>query len=306
MSDVDRYEPKLRVRNSGRKGSGYVLPTRLDEDGKPLVVPGVTTALNALDKPGILRWSIDQVVAYAVTHVDELLNRSEEAGYRFLQYVLNRMKPGDFDDPLFDVRNSHRAMLDDLAELGTMTHTWISDFLTTGFPEELVRDEQAQMASAFLDWYEDHDVEVIALEVTVVGDGYAGTFDAILRIDGVVYLIDFKTSRRTRDEHFAQLGALGAAESMYVEVDEGDPDGVLYDSKKWGKTYWKEEPLPAFSKYGLLHLRPKTDEGPAFCVLKEIPHEVIAPAYELFRASLDAANARYILKQAKKEVGFDE
>lgn len=305
MSDVDRYEPKLRVAASGYQGSGYRIPTRLGDDGKPLLVAGVTTALGAIDKPGLRQWQCDQVAMYAAMNAESLLAVPVERAFLRLRYYPTRMKSADFDDPLKDVSNAHSGVLHDLAELGTMTHTAAADILNDEIPDDLVRDEQAQMISKFLDWVDENDIEVIATEVTVVGDGYAGTLDYILRINGTVTIVDLKTSRKMRDEHIAQLAAIGAAESMLVETTEDDPDGVLYESKKWGKTWWKEEPLPPFTEYAILHLRPREDGREAFCHLEIIPNEVVDSAYDLFRGALAVRKAQLGLKRKKKEVGYE-
>ena len=205
------WEPKLRVPASGFSGSGYRIPTRLGADGKPLLVPGVTTVLGALDKPGVLQWSIDNVAAYAVANVDALLNRDEIQGFGFLRFYHKRMKEQDFDNPEIDIRNYSNGVLNDLAELGTLTHEWVADF-ANDFPEpEVTRPEQADMIAEFVDWWNANEVEVIGSEITVVGDGFAGTLDHLWIVNGVPTLVDVKTSRATRQEHFAQLSALGAA-----------------------------------------------------------------------------------------------
>ena len=292
----ERWEPVLRVPASGFQGSGYRIPTRTGEDGRPLLVPGVTTVLGALDKGGIVQWAVDNTAAYAVANVEALLNRTEEQGFGFLRFYHKRFKPADFDDPAVDIRDYSNGVLDDLAELGTVTHDWIADFLNGFFPESLSRPEQEEMVTEFVDWYNEHDVQVVGTELTVVGDGYAGTLDHLLVVDGVTCLCDVKTSRATRDSHFAQLAALGAAESVMRQVDAGTPGATLYDTKKWGPTYWVEEPLPAFSEYVIIHLRPSDDDRPAFCEFKVIPHDVVESAHEMFRGALQVRHAQARLK----------
>lgn len=298
----DRWEPRLRVAASRYGGSGYRIPTRPGEDGKPLLVPGVTTVLSALDKGGIVQWAVNNTAAYAIANIDALLNRTEEQGYGFLRWYHNRMKPKDFDDPAVDITDYSNGVLNDLAELGTMTHDWVADFLNDYFNEDLIRNEQVEMVNRFLEWYAEHDLEVIATEVTVVGADWAGTLDYILRIDGVTYLVDLKTSRAIRSSHYGQLSALGSAEAMMREVDADYPGAVEYETKKWGKTYWVEEPLPDFSDYAILHLRPQdTDSKGAwmdsFCELKVISHEKIQAAHGLFTGALQARHAERKLRE---------
>lgn len=307
----DYFEPKLRVAASGMGGSGYRIPTRQDDKGKPLLVPGVTTVLGALDKGGIVQWAVDNTAAYAVANIDALLNRTEEAGYGFLRWYWRRMKESDFDNPDVDIRDASNGVLNDLAELGTMTHDWIADFVLDNFPEDLVRPEQEQMAAEFVDWFNNHDVQPVLVEKTVVGDGYAGTLDHLWIVDGVATLIDAKTSRHTRDSHIAQIAALGAANYMMTEVTADHPDAVEYETKKWGKTYWIEEPIPAFSEYAILHLRPddydaKGNFVPAFCELKKIPHEEVEAAFDIFQGALQVKNAESRLKRLRKEKLADD
>lgn len=305
---MGRWEPKLRVPASGFSGSGYRIPTRAGEDGKPLLVPGVTTVLGALDKPGVLQWSIDNVAAYATANIDALLNRTEEQGFGFLRFYHKRFKEADFDDPTVDIRNYSAGVLNDLAELGTVTHDWVADFVNDYFEPEIVRDEQAEMVAEFVDWWNAHDVQVIGTEMTVVGDGFAGTLDHFWIIDGVAYLLDLKTARATREEHYAQLAALGAADAMLVEVTEDTEGAVKYERTSKGVTavsWWIEKPLPAFSRYGILHLRPSdfTNAGvpmEPFCVLKEIDPDTIDAAYEMFRGALQVRHAQAKLKKLAK------
>lgn len=311
---MSHWDPKLRVAASGYSGSGYRVPTRLGEDGKPLLVPGVTTVLGALDRPGVLQWSIDNTAAYAVANVDALLNRTEEQGFGFLRFYAKRMKESDFDDPMVDIRNYSNGVLNDLAELGSLTHDWIADFVND-FPEpDLTRNEQADMIEKFLEWYAEHEIEVVVSEVTVVGDGYAGTLDHIWIIDGIPTLVDVKTSRATRDEHFAQLAALGAADAMMVEVPEGTPGAVEYTRTSKGvkhTSYWIERPVPAFSQYAILHLRPNDYDSkgnfvPAFCELKIIEYDLIEAAFELFEGALKARHGQARLKAVKKALAKED
>lgn len=294
MSSSDLWEPKLRVKASNLGGSGYRIPTRLGEDGKPILVPGITTVNNAINMPGLVQWAVDQTAAYAVANVDGLLSRTEEQGWGFLRF-LHRRKP-DVDSPELNLWNYHDGVLNDLAELGSKTHDWINDFVTGGFPEDPDSEHQQQMIEKFLEWWSENDVEVLETEVTVVGDGYAGTLDHIWRVNGTLCWVDAKTSRKIRETHIAQLAAIGAADGMMMEVPEGHEGSVEYDSKRWGKTHWIEVAPPACAQYAVLHLRPDTEDGPAFCEFQVIPHEAIDQGFEMFRGALRIKHAQRAMK----------
>lgn len=306
MSSRERWEPKLRVSASGLGGSGYRIPTRLDENGKPKLVPGVTTVLGVLDKGGVVQWAVDNTAAYAAANIDRLLGMEDSRRYGFLRFYHSRMKPADFDNPEIDITDYSNGVLNDLAELGSMTHDWIADFVNDLFVEDLVRDEQVEMIDAFLEWWDQNDVQVVSSEITAVGDLYAGTLDHIWIINGVPTLVDVKTSRAIRNTHIGQLGALGAADSYMKQVDKDYPGAVEYVTKKWGKTHWVEEPVPAFSQYAILHLRPSdvTSQGvymEPFCKLEIISQEKIEAGYRLFRGALGARLAEKELKILNKE-----
>lgn len=307
MSSHDRFEPKLRVASSGYEGSGYKLPTR---EGQ--TVPGVTTVLGILDKPGVVQWAVNNTAAYAVANVDSLLSRTETQGYGFLRFYYNRMKEADFDNPEVDIYNYSSGVLNDLAELGTVTHDWIASNVLDEFEPDLIRHEQVQMVEKFLDWRQEHVIDPITVEGTVVGNGYAGTLDHLWEVEclhggkpcigegPIRCLIDAKTSRKTHGVHIAQLAALGAADTLMVETAEGD--GELFTSKKWGKTYWREEAMPGFSEYAILSLRPddidtRGNKIPSFVRLKHVSHEHIDAGWEMFQGALQAQYGRKRLKK---------
>lgn len=306
---VSKYDPKLRVASSGYKGSGYFIPTDLDPfTGKPVRVPGVTTITGALPAPGIIQWSCDQTAAYAVANADRLLDRTEEQGFKYLRFYHSRKV--DYDDPATDIHNYHTGVLNDLAELGTITHEWVTSFLLGVDTPEVTRDEHAEMIEQFLDWYSQHEVEVVEAESTVYNQavGYAGTMDFILRVDGETMLVDAKTSRAVRDGHIAQLSALGAATTLMREV--GPDEGVEYKSAKWGKTYWREDGIPGFSKYAVLQLRPSdvTNKGEyiaPFCRLEVIEPERISAAHQAFLGALEVRRGLRALEQVEKRLAAE-
>lgn len=305
--------PKLSTHQSGYGGRGYTDIFGLG-DGRPLM--SITTAIGALDKPGVRNWERQQVAAYAVTHVDELLSRTEEVGYRYLMAVPKFLTPEKVDalGPEVNVWNAAEFALEESADAGTWMHSYVEDYLSGGFPAEPYRDDQYEMVEAFHAWEADHDIEVLSLERTVFGSNYAGTADFFARIDGKVTLVDWKTSSAIRDSHKMQLAAIGAAITTAREVPEGTPNAVPHQlqpkvSEEHGgqKVAWfVEEPLPDFEQYSVVQIRPSdySNQGeyiPAFCKMHVIPDRQIDAAFKLFTAAVDARLAQYELKQLEKE-----
>jgi hypothetical protein len=265
-------DPKLRVRSSGFGGSGYAIPTWLDDKGKPTIVPSVTTITGVTAKPGIVQWAVDQTAAYAVANVDALLSRTEDQGWGMLRWYHKRTP--DFE--LGDLRNYHSGVLNDAAELGTSVHEYIEADMMDGFPPAITTPEMDEMVARWEQFKTEHTIEPLLVEATVVNKdrGYAGTLDGVWVIDGVVTLLDVKTSRSTWPEHRQQLAALGACDTVMVEVEYTDTDSVAYTSVG-ETTYWVEKPMPKFEDYKILHLRPTDYDNngnviDSFCQLEDV------------------------------------
>lgn len=68
---------------------------------------------------------------------------------------------------------------------------------------------------SFQKWHDEVKPELLANEMTVFGENYAGTLDRIYRIDGVVYIVDIKTSKQIWEEHKLQIASYSHAEIDY-------------------------------------------------------------------------------------------
>lgn len=301
-------QPKLAAVSSGHGGRGYKNPFTGE------VVPGVTTVLKRLSNEGLINWHIEQTALHAVTHVDELLSRSEEAGVRYLQYFSRRLKPSDLDDKERTVFTAAQGVLSDAADLGNFMHDYMEDDLNDEFPEEPWREDQAEMILAWEQFREENELEVVQTEATVFGNGWAGTFDAILWINGKLYLIDFKTSRAVQDSHYFQLSALGSSLSMAIEVPEGTEGAVYHKiAPSIGKyhggqvdSWWVEAVVPEFTNYGIIRVRPddwdtKGNFIPAHVELHEVPQEVIDAGFKVFETTLSTSYALREFDRVKKE-----
>jgi len=277
-------EPKLRVRSSGHGGSGYKHPKTGD------IVPGVTTVLKQLNKPGIVQWAVDNTAAYAVANIDGLLNRTEEQGYGFLRWYWKR---DPLDGDLGDIRNWSNGVLNDAAELGTLLHDWVAaEHDACPYPDvtnalyffwEMVEEWNAFTTR--------HSITPLYSEVTLWNKkyGYAGTADGIWEIDGEIVLIDLKTSRNTWDEHWMQLTALAECETMLVETTDG----------------WEELETPVYDKLALIHIRPSdTDKNGnpmlPFANMKVMPESERDVMFKAFKGLLDVTHALSDIKNLRK------
>ena len=299
-------QPKLRVRASGLGGSGYSIPTWKQGNGKNTVVPGVTTVLGALDKPGVLHWSIQQTAAYAVAIAPQLAERDEDWGFRQLQFYHSR-KP-NFDDPMTDLRNYHNGVLNDLADIGTNIHELIEAYATDNlFGPEPSRPENAEAFGVFLEWVAENDVSFLETEQTVLNKtfGYAGTFDGVILYRGRKLLVDWKSSRKVHDTHISQAAALLNAETLLREVSSSSGTGATYKVKGKPDTFWVEDDMPEVDGVAIVQVRPRSideygNDIPAFVKLHEIPDAELEPAYEQFLGALQVRKAQAKLRDVGK------
>lgn len=269
-------------------------------------MPGVTTVLGALEKPGVLHWSIQQTAAYAVAIAPQLAERDEDWGFRQLQYYHTR-KP-DWDDPVSNLNDYHRGVLNDLAEIGTNIHDLIESYAKDDpFGPDPSRPENEEAFGVFLGWVEDNDVEFLETEQTVFNPdaGYAGTFDGIIRYRGRKLLVDWKTSRKVHDTHISQAAALANAPVLMREVTS--KEGTGYEVKNRPTTYWTEDKVPEFEGVAVVQVRPRSIDGygndiPPFVELHEVPETVLPPAYEIFLGALQARKGQAKLRDVQNAI----
>ncbi len=151
-------------------------------------VPGVTTILSVINKPALYRWN-------------------------------NRLGLRGIDS---------QEHLTYLADAGSLAHELIAHRLGGPAPEAIgYSDDQINMAqnavSSFDAWARGKRLETQETELSLVSEQYqyGGTLDALVLLDRVLAVIDFKTSSAIYDDHCYQLSGYHQllVENGY-EVDE--------------------------------------------------------------------------------------
>ena len=148
----------------------------------------VTTILGALDKPALIYWAATETAKAAVSAAKSLPIRVEEDG------------PEATVKWLEDARFRRPRGLRSATELGTAVHDALEQLALTGkFPE--VDDEVRPFIEKADAWMQKFQPVYQASELTVYSPnyGFAGTLDAIATIDGIRFIIDYKTSRKSFD-----------------------------------------------------------------------------------------------------------
>lgn len=174
---------------------------------------GVTTILGQTLSKDLMKWAVDSACSYLRTK----LPRVTEADLAIAADEYNRLRDAG-------------------GSTGTEAHFLVETFLKTGLREGQMQatSPEAQNAyRAFLGWFGEAAPEVLNVEEVIYSNKfrYAGTYDCLLKIDGKVYLCDYKTTNVSRKapkgiyaEYFIQLGAYAAAheeQRLYEEASGG-------------------------------------------------------------------------------------
>ena len=165
------------------------------------LLPSVTNVLQALSKPALPRWAARTVAEQAWTLRESIakLERDE---------AVDLLKGAPW-------RSSTRA-----ASRGTNVHTLIEAMQIAEQWEDVHVDEvTAPYAVQVEKFLTTHDVQTHFTEVTLFGDGYAGTCDFVGTIDGKYVFADWKTGKDLYPEVALQLSALKHAR-LRVSDDE--------------------------------------------------------------------------------------
>lgn len=119
----------------------------------------------------------------------------------------------------------YREALNNAADMGTEAHAAIEKYLK----EKLETTDNIPFL-AFMEWYniitKDYKLsfEVIYSEHSLVCDWFGGTLDLLVRIDGRLFLVDFKTSNHVTFNYFLQMAAY---RYMLKIVERINIDGII-------------------------------------------------------------------------------
>lgn len=187
-------------------------------DGRP--IPGVTTLLKGLPKPALVYWSAKCVAEYVADRPDAVEQ-------------LRTMGRGPMVNALKGVPWEAR---DTAAIRGTEVHALAEQLVHGG--EVQVPEALAGYVEGYLRWLDAVQPEALWTERPVGNrqHWYAGTPDAVVKINAETWLLDWKTSKGVYGEMACQVAAYGHAE-FYVDDD------------------WAEQPMPAIDRYGVVHIQ---------------------------------------------------
>lgn len=183
--------------------------------------PSVTSILNIKINKYLAKWQVKYTAKYAIENIKQL----------------QKFNKIDTDYAVDIVAGASKRHVEEASEKGKRVHRWIHKRESKDNTKEVSGFNQQ-----YLKWVEDFDVETLEQEIVCISNWseedkprYAGTIDAICKIDNESWLIDFKTSKAIKNDTFLQLVAYGFSKS-YLKNNE---------------TIDKEKP----QNYGIVHLQ---------------------------------------------------
>lgn len=178
------------------KGSNrfYVSPT-----GDGVKLPGVTTILNCLPKGFLGPWSAKMTATAAVDAVGELVTMAHRDRQGAIDYL----------------SGAARRYTKSRGEIGSAAHL-LFESMARGEKQERLHPEMQPYADHFNDFLRTWKPKYISMEETVFNreGGWAGSYDAVLEIEGEAICLDYKTSAAVHEETALQLAAYRGGKTL--------------------------------------------------------------------------------------------
>ncbi|MER5501363.1 hypothetical protein ABT096_29740 [Streptomyces sp. NPDC002561] len=198
----------------------------VDPDDAQIKVPGVTSVVGMLPKDFLTFWAAKEAAEAAVSNWD------------IVSKLVQRDPAGATDY----LKNAHRRKTKAASDLGSAAHDYF-ERLARGdsVPLRQVHADVKPHVTYFKQFLDEIQPEFLHLEETVWSDEhqYAGSFDAIARVDGEVVVLDWKTSKSVYDSVALQLSAYRYANRIIL-AESGESIDV-----------------PALAGGAVLHVRPE-------------------------------------------------
>lgn len=197
-------------------------------------LPSVTTITSQLDKSGALTsWAAGACVDYILEQFNEVRHWTKE-------WTLDDLYP-----IVESARKEFRKISHKALDTGSAVHLAIERYINTGEEPQAPSDQVLSAFLAFLEWYDQYQVQPIKTEHTVYDpeENYAGTCDLVCTLcphptefPGIreVYLVDFKSSKGIYEEMRYQVAAYRNC------VPDVTGCGILRLDKETGMPEWKD------------------------------------------------------------------
>lgn len=231
------YNGKLKIKlvESGDFHSYYISERKGKEWGPWIRKTGSTTIGGIKDKSGPLKYWVAKIMA------------------RFLHAILNERTLTRYD--IDEARGLHAKRLKEAGDLGGKIHDWIKEYVAGRKPEIPAEEAVLRGVNAFLEWEKETKVKFIASEEPIFSKeyDYCGKLDAIGKINGKLYLIDYKTGTGLYNdvmmqtasyvEAWEEMGGEKIAGRWAVRIEKRNEDEFKADMEEKDKVNEKYIPF---------------------------------------------------------------
>jgi hypothetical protein len=175
----------------------------IDPNDAHIKVPGVTSVVGMLPKDFLTFWAAKESAEAAVNNWD----------------IVSKLCERDPQGAIDYLKSAHRRKTKAASDLGSTAHDYF-ERLARGdsVPLRQVHADVKPHVQYFKEFLDEVQPEFLHLEETVWSDShlYAGSFDAIARVDGEVVVLDWKTSKAVYDSVALQLSAYRYADRIIL------------------------------------------------------------------------------------------
>jgi hypothetical protein len=197
-------------------------------------LPGVTGAIGVIDKSGPLVGWAKRITAEFVMDNLEWVNTSSQ--------LIGR------DATVDAIKSRAQSVKDDAGKLGSAVHV-LAEQIARGEDTGTIPTAQIPYAIAYRRFLEECQPTFISMEKAVISltHGYGGTFDALMEIDGVRTLVDYKTSKGSTYKGI-YTGVYPETALQLAAYANADFTALEGDSRRYKP--------PTADQYAVLHIRP--------------------------------------------------
>ena len=192
---------------------------------KGKILPSVTTIIGEFSpKDALIQWASNSCRDYIVDNWEAMQGMC-------------------IDTHLNAARFHYKALSTEALDIGSEFHDIAEKIYKDKIIYESINPKVNNCVRAFEQWVHDNDVEMIATERSVFGDGWAGTLDLECMLNGIHTIVDYKTSKAI---YPATMGMQLAA---YLSVTDAEAAGVLRVDKETGEYEYKGFTKSMLAKY---------------------------------------------------------
>lgn len=223
-------------------------------DGQRVPTTSVTTALGVIDKSGPLKyWAVNLAVDYTEKYLEDeeenaLNGNMTDSNGNKIKYAKRLFSRNELINVLENARRQHTVRTTEAASLGSTIHGMIEDYVKAKINKQDYKiDEELDERvvngfQAFLNWEKENKVEFLHSEKLIYSAkyGYVGTADCIAKLDGKLFLLDWKTGNAIYDEMTYQVSAYIMAREEEFPKEKYEGAIIVRLDKETGEFIEKE------------------------------------------------------------------